>query len=47
MLWERAYNIGQISCITTTEKGIYISGERFSIKFKKVPQSLYLFRLKI
>ncbi len=37
----RAYNVGQIEGITATEKGIYISGERFSIKIKKVPQSLY------
>ena len=36
-----AINIGQIEGITATEKGIYISGERFSIKIKKVPQSLY------
>ena len=36
-----AFNIGQIEGITATEKGIYISGERFSIKIKKVPQSLY------
>lgn len=42
----RAYNIGQIEGITTTEKGIYISGERFSIKFKKVPQSLYFIPFK-
>ncbi len=37
----RAYNVGQIEGITANEKGIYISGERFSIKIKKVPQSLY------
>ncbi|UQB70110.1 hypothetical protein [Epilithonimonas zeae] len=37
----RAFKIGQIEGITATEKGIYISGERFSIKIKKVPQSLY------
>ena len=37
----RAFNIGQIEGITATEKGIYISGERFNIKIKKVPQSLY------
>jgi len=37
----RAFNIGQIEGITTTQKGIYISGERFDIKIKKVPQSLY------
>ena len=37
----RAYNIGQIEGIAATEKGIYISGERFNIKIKKVPQSLY------
>lgn len=37
----RAFNVGQIEGITATEKGIYISGERFSIKIKKVPQSLY------
>jgi len=37
----RAYNVGQIEGITATEKGIYISGERFNIKIKKVPQSLY------
>lgn len=37
----RAYNVGQIEGINATEKGIYISGERFSIKIKKVPQSLY------
>ena len=36
----RAFNIGQIEGITATEKGIYISGERFNIKIKKVPQSL-------
>jgi len=37
----RAFNVGQIEGITATEKGIYISGERFNIKIKKVPQSLY------
>lgn len=37
----RAFNIGQIEGITATEKGVYISGERFNIKVKKVPQSLY------
>ncbi|WP_312422228.1 hypothetical protein [Epilithonimonas sp.] len=37
----RAYNVGQIEGIIATEKGVYISGERFSIKIKKVPQSLY------
>ncbi len=37
----RAFNIGQIEGVTATEKGVYISGERFSIKLKKVPQSLY------
>lgn len=37
----RAFNIGQIEGITATEKGIYISGERFNIKIKKVSQSLY------
>ena len=42
----RAYNVGQIEGITTTEKGIYISGERFSIKIKKVPQSLYFIPFK-
>ena len=42
----RAYNIGQIEGITATEKGIYISGERFSIKIKKVPQSLYFIPFK-
>lgn len=36
-----AYNIGQIEGIAATEKGVYISGERFNIKIKKVPQSLY------
>lgn len=42
----RAYNVGQIEGITPTEKGIYISGERFSIKIKKVPQSLYFIPFK-
>lgn len=42
----RAYNIGQIEGITATEKGIYISGERFNIKIKKVPQSLYFIPFK-
>lgn len=42
----RAFNIGQIEGITATEKGIYISGERFSIKVKKVPQSLYFIPYK-
>ena len=37
----RSFNIGQIEGITATEKGVYISGERFNIKVKKVPQSLY------
>lgn len=37
----RAFNVGQIEGITATEKGVYISGERFNIKVKKVPQSLY------
>ncbi len=42
----RAYNIGQIEGVTATEKGVYISGERFSIKIKKVPQSLYFIPFK-
>ncbi|WP_313100493.1 hypothetical protein [Epilithonimonas sp.] len=42
----RAYNVGQIEGITATEKGVYISGERFSIKIKKVPQSLYFIPFK-
>ena len=42
----RAYNVGQIEGITATEKGIYISGERFNIKIKKVPQSLYFIPFK-
>jgi len=42
----RAYNVGQIEGITATEKGVYISGERFSIKIKKVPQSLYFISYK-
>ena len=42
----RAYNVGQIEGITPTEKGIYISGERFSIKIKKAPQSLYFIPFK-
>lgn len=42
----RAFNIGQIEGITATEKGVYISGERFSIKLKKVPQSLYFISYK-
>lgn len=42
----RAYNIGQIEGISATEKGLYISGERFSIKIKKVPQSLYFIPFK-
>ena len=42
----RAFNIGQIEGITATEKGVYISGERFNIKVKKVPQSLYFISYK-
>jgi len=42
----RAFNIGQIEGITATEKGVYISGERFNIKLKKVPQSLYFIPFK-
>ncbi|WP_379969824.1 hypothetical protein [Epilithonimonas sp. UC225_85] len=42
----KAYNVGQIEGITATEKGIYISGERFNIKIKKVPQSLYFIPFK-
>ena len=42
----RAFNIGQIEGITATEKGVYISGERFNIKVKKVPQSLYFIPFK-
>lgn len=42
----RAFNIGQIEGITATEKGIYISGERFNIKVKKIPQSLYFIPYK-
>lgn len=42
----RAFSIGQIEGITATEKGVYISGERFSIKIKKVPQSLYFIPFK-
>lgn len=42
----KAYNIGQIEGIAATEKGLYISGERFSIKIKKVPQSLYFIPFK-
>ena len=42
----RAFNIGQIEGITAMEKGIYISGERFNIKIKKVPQSLYFIPFK-
>ncbi len=42
----RAYKVGQIEGITATEKGVYISGERFSIKLKKVPQSLYFISYK-
>lgn len=42
----RAYNVGQIEGITATDKGVYISGERFSIKIKKVPQSLYFIPFK-
>lgn len=42
----RAFNIGQIEGITATEKGIYISGERFNLKVKKVPQSLYFIPFK-
>lgn len=42
----RAYNVGQIEGITATEKGVYISGERFNIKIKKVPQSLYFISYK-
>lgn len=46
LLLGRAYNIGQIEGITATEKGIYISGEHFNIKIKKVPQSLYFIPFK-
>ncbi len=42
----RAFNIAQIEGITATEKGVYISGERFNIKVKKVPQSLYFIPYK-
>lgn len=42
----RAFTIGQIEGITAIEKGIYISGERFNIKIKKVPQSLYFIPFK-
>ena len=42
----RAFSIGQIEGITATEKGVYISGERFNIKVKKVPQSLYFIPFK-
>ena len=42
----RAFTIGQIEGITATEKGVYISGERFNIKIKKVPQSLYFISYK-
>ena len=42
----RAFSIGQIEGITATDKGVYISGERFSIKIKKVPQSLYFIPFK-
>lgn len=42
----RAFSIGQIEGITATEKGVYISGERFNIKIKKVPQSLYFISYK-
>lgn len=42
----RAYNVGQIEGIAATEKGIYISGERFNIKIKNVPQSLYFIPFK-
>lgn len=42
----KAYNVGQIEGITATEKGVYISGERFNIKIKKVPQSLYFIPFK-
>lgn len=42
----RAYNVGQVEGITATPKGIYISCERFSIKLKKVPQSLYFIPYK-
>lgn len=42
----RAFSIGQIEGITATEKGVYISGERFNIKIKKVPQSLYFIPFK-
>ena len=42
----RAFTIGQIEGITATDKGVYISGERFSIKIKKVPQSLYFIPFK-
>ncbi len=41
-----AYNIGQIEGIAVDENGIYISGEAFSIKIKKVPQSLYFLPFK-
>lgn len=42
----RAFKIGQIEGITVTEKGIYISGERFGFKIIKVPQSLYFIPFK-
>ena len=42
----RAFTIGQIEGITATEKGVYMSGERFNIKIKKVPQSLYFISYK-
>lgn len=42
----RAFSIGQIEGITATHKGVYISGERFNIKIKKVPQSLYFISYK-
>lgn len=42
----RAFNIGQIEGITAMEKGVYISGERFNIKLKKLPQSIYFIPFK-
>lgn len=41
-----AYNVGQVEGIAANENGIYISCERFSIKIKKVPQSLYFVPFK-
>jgi len=41
-----AYNVGQVEGIAVNENGIYISCERFSIKIKKVPQSLYFVPFK-